>query len=274
MPKLIVSLTTIPTRVQYLTPLLSYLKRQTLKPDAVELNVPHAYKHRAFSKADLALIPSDFTVHMCDDVGPATKVVPTLQRYNGSDTTIVYCDDDRIYSNNWLERYVARAALHPETAITDECAPVRLIVKAYQGINKDLAYRLKRAASFGFYRPYHFDRAAEPDIVEGYGGVLVKPQFFAETVHEVPQSCWAVDDIWLSANLRSAGTKVQFYGRKASEVSKPLRIDGQDIGGTNESLTLTTVGGRDRHQLNYDAVKYCIENLNVWTEHKAAFDLA
>lgn len=272
MSELVVSLTTIPSRIPHLGQFLQSLKRQTLKPDRIELNVPAEYKRQDMGQAELNAIPSEFSVHICEDVGPATKLLPTLQRYRDTDTMIVYCDDDRIYSDNWLERLTYFSALNPDNAISEECMPVRMVALAYRGTNKNWAYRLKRVLSLGLYQPYALNRAMEPDVAEGFGGVLVKPAFFTDRVFDVPKECWAVDDIWISANLHLTGHPIFFTDRPTKFGGVPLEIEGKDLGRGEDALTVSSIEGNARHALNFHAVKYCIKELGVWSEYADLFE--
>ena len=267
MSELVVSLTTIPPRLQYLKPFVESLKRQKLKPDRLELNLPAEYKFRSFTRADLERIPGEFTVHVCEDVGPATKVLPTLQRYKGTKTTIVYCDDDRVYSANWLERLTYLSSENSDCAIADECMSIRAVALRH-GMKKDWLYRLKRGLSLGLYRPYSYDKSSHPDVAEGFGGVLVKPSFFSDRVFDVPEECWAVDDIWLSANIHLAGKRIAYSSRSSRDKGRALRIDRQDIGRNEDALTLNRFDGLARESLNYRAVQFCINDLGLWAKYK------
>lgn len=275
MSEIVVSLTTIPPRVKYLKYMIQSLRMQTLKPDRIELNLPRDYKHRGFSQAELAEIPEDFTVVQCDDVGPATKILPTLKKYHGRDVTIVYCDDDRVYPTHWLERLYSLSLKRPGHAIADECMPIMKAVISHRGVKKGLSYRLKRALTLGGFDPYHFydkDKARNPDIVEGFGGVLVRPSFFNDQVFDVPVQCWPVDDIWLSANLNLAGTRVHYCDVKRKYKSSALEIDGKDLGRSEHSLTTSSFDGKARNALNYGAIKFCISNLGVWEKYSYLFE--
>lgn len=270
MPSLILSLTTIPTRVEHLDKLLRSVEGQSLKPDRIELNLPGEYQKRDFGTVDRRQIPSDFDVFDCEDFGPATKIIPTLNRHNTEDPKIVYCDDDRVYHKDWLNRLCSVADNNPNCAVADECNSISAIEYRFNNPVKDWKYRAKRVASLGFYDPYKSSRRNEWDVVEGFGGVLVRPSFFSEQVTEIPESVWAVDDIWLSANLLAQGTGIRWTQRKSSERSRSLRVDGKNLGRMADALTLSTFEGMDRTRADYFAVKTCREHLGVWKQSVAA----
>ena len=261
---IILSLTTIPSRAPHLGQFLNSILAQSLSPVRIELNVPWHYSMRDLGQIDVDMIPSDFDVHRCDDAGPATKILPTLKRHAATNAMIVYCDDDRIYHPDWLARLVETADRHPNCAISDECNSLAAIGHKFRHPVKDWRYRLKRAASFGFYAPYIANRATDWDVAEGFGGVLVKPSFFSASVFDVPRDVWAVDDIWLSANLLANGADIIWTQRKNSERSKSLRVDGQNLGREDDALTMATIDGLDRVATDYRAVKFCQDQLKVW----------
>jgi len=272
--KTIISLTTIPSRVEYLNILLDSFKKQSIKPDAVELNIPRVYKRRNFPPADFSKIPDGFDVYLCDDFGPATKIIPTLQRYKGKQVRIIYCDDDRIYHSQWFEGLCALSRVSPNFAIADACRSIEDVLRSFHFPRKGFSYRLKRCLSFGMYRPYKIDIRKNPEAVavaEGFGGVLVKPHFFPDSVFDIPNQCWPVDDIWLSANLYASDTKIKFSDKPKSQKSVPILVKGKDLGRLEDSLTITKFSGLSRRELDYNAVLYCINNLGAWQDKKKYF---
>ena len=272
--KTVVSLTTIPSRVVHLGKVLESIEHQAVRPDAVELNIPYAYKKRKFPQVDLSQVPKGFEVFFCEDFGPATKVLPTLQRYKGQGVNIIYCDDDRIYNRFWLRRLLSRSLEHPASAIADDCRAVEDVLRSYHFPKKGIAYRLKRALTLGAYKPYKVyikDNPEMASIAEGFGGVLVKPDFFLDSVYDVPEECWPVDDIWLSANLNMAGADIFFTNQPRSERSEPIFHAGCDMGRSEDSLTLTKVNDFTRRELDYFALKYCVEQLGAWPDKKKYF---
>lgn len=272
--KTVISLTTIPSRVAHLRSVLESLKNQSVVPDAVELNIPSAYKRRKFPQVDISQIPNGFDIFHCEDYGPATKLLPTLERYRGQNVNIVYCDDDRIYDPSWLQRLLRYSSEVPGSAIADDCRAVEDVLRSYFFPKKGISYRLKRIVTLGAYRPYKVYIRDNPDmatIVEGFGGVLVKPHFFTDEVFRVPSECWAVDDIWISANLNTAGAGVFFTNRPSKERSRPILESGVDIGRKADALTLTKFHNLTRRELDYVAVKHCVTQLGAWPDKQRFF---
>ena len=44
-------------------------------------------------------------------------------------------------------------------------------------------------------------KAGFADILQGLGGVVVRPDFFDDEAFDIPDILWAVDDVWLSGML-------------------------------------------------------------------------
>ncbi len=57
------------------------------------------------------------------------------------------------------------------------------------------------------------------DICQGFGGVLVEPSFFPETVFDIPELLWMVDDVWLSGQLTINSIQI----RQVSNYNEKLR---------------------------------------------------
>jgi len=264
MSEYVLSLTTIPSRAKYLGQFLSSIGRQTLQPARIELNLPVEYKRRNLGVIDRSQIPSDFTVFNCEDFGPATKILPTLKRHKDENTQIIYCDDDRIFDRNWALRLTNIALQHPKSAIADECNAISAIDYRYENPSRNWQYRLKRAASFGLYDPYKSSRKTEWDIVEGFGGVLVRPAFFSAQVFDIPTDIWAVDDIWLSANLAANHSDILWTQRTSRERSRSLRVSGKNLGRLSDALFLSTFDGLDRAKADYQSVRKCQEMFGIW----------
>ena len=88
---LVVTLTTVPSRLQHLAVTIDSLHRQSLPPDEVVLNIPRKWRSSnvTLRASDLAAAAPGLealqaagkvSVHWIDDLGPITKLVPTIKR--------------------------------------------------------------------------------------------------------------------------------------------------------------------------------------------------
>ncbi|SES14582.1 hypothetical protein SAMN04490244_106103 [Tranquillimonas rosea] len=265
MSDLVVSLTTIPSRVDTLGDFLAGLERQTLTPDRVELYVPRRYKKRKLGRLRKQDVPAAFEVIECEDMGPATKILPALTRH-APDTRLVYCDDDKVYPPDWLARLAAQGDRYPRACIADEVMSVATQAYRMHATGEDrvgLAERLRRRIA-GTNLPPEFC------VVAGFGGVLVKPRFFDALVQDIPDVVWTVDDVWLSACLARTGTPIVWTGRADGARAGNIVREGAKVGRRRDALIRYAYKGYDRDSANDYAVRYAIEHLGVWRRFRAA----
>ena len=261
---IIVSMTTTAKRTPFLERTLSSIQCQTVKPSSIQINIPSSYLRPELETVDVDSIPDGFTIFRCDDYGPATKLLPTLKRYEQQDVVIIYCDDDRIYAPNWIERLLTVHEENGGCCVGDEMYDIPSYVNSLS-MAKTTAYRLNRILSLGMWSPRKRN-TARGVILEGYGGVLVRPSFFDETVFNMPKEFFPVDDIWFSAKLAERGIPIKYSGRKPAEKSHPVIVNGADVGRMDGSLTTATFDGRARAELDINAMRYAVKNLGVWGE--------
>ena len=104
-----ITFTTIPSRLNSIHKTIDSIKRQTLKPKKIFLNVP--YKYYRFPKIeisnqDLLKYEDDLVeITRCEDFGPATKIMGSLDKIKKFDCAIII-DDDHIYNNKMCEIFI------------------------------------------------------------------------------------------------------------------------------------------------------------------------
>ncbi len=200
----IVSLTTIPSRMPYLAATLKSLMRQSRAPRRIIVNLPE------FSKREQVpyVVPEflrglkSVQVMACEDMGPATKLVPTLLREPALQNIIVV-DDDRIYPANLVRDLEDAAQMDTGSA----CGMSGWVVP------KDLVDRPTTIwANFQMLPPapvrarrVHSRMAV--DILQGLSGYIVRPGFFdlaALTDYTgAPPESFFVDDVWISGHCKA-----------------------------------------------------------------------
>lgn len=201
----VVSLTSLPSRLPAIENTLKSLLNQTRPPQRILLNLPH---HSRREGCDLE-VPK-FLEHLetvevvrCKDWGPATKLLPSLERLP-KDQMIVVVDDDRIYHANLIEDLERATTLYPDRAW------------CYSGwvVPKDLTDRPTTILGNLLMRPpfpVRARRLQQPypvDIFQGMSGFAVKPSFFpnikdATDYSKAPEAAFFVDDVWLSAHCQA-----------------------------------------------------------------------
>ncbi len=262
MTKTIISLTSIPTRINRIGPVIESLKSQTASIDAIILWVPRQYRRKEFRDAVLPDLGSGIEVRYCDtDYGPATKVLPAVKAFADEDIRIIYCDDDEIYEPTWAETLIRGSEEYP-----DACIALSGLTTAW--IDRDAyvrswRYRALNSITFNLYQrlyrrmnPVKRPGVGPVDICQGFGGVLVRPQFFGPEVFDIPDVLWTVDDIWLSGHLATRGVKIhRVLDHKLCSRSDLTRVD---------DLTSYSVDNFDRIDANAKCVAYYREKYGVW----------
>lgn len=103
----IVTLTTIPPRGLSVLETIKSIKQNTIKPDAIYVNLPNylpRFQDQTFdpslksSLEDLGVI-----VNECEDFKTLTKFLPTLKNETEDDTLFIVIDDDGVYSPRFIE---------------------------------------------------------------------------------------------------------------------------------------------------------------------------
>ncbi len=111
MKKFCISLTTIPPRAKFLKKTLKSLKDQTIKADKIFLNVPKNFRRfKNNVNINIKSLMKEFEnleVVSCEDFGPGTKLLGSLQKIQSYDYVILV-DDDHIYKNQMLEFFYSQ----------------------------------------------------------------------------------------------------------------------------------------------------------------------
>jgi len=102
-----VSISTIPQRVKNLNESIKSLLNQTKKPDKIFINIPFKYerfkeiiKDDQIPKFDSSVVE----ITRCEDCGPATKLLGSLDKLK-KDSLVILADDDHVYENYMIEKF-------------------------------------------------------------------------------------------------------------------------------------------------------------------------
>ena len=277
---LIVTLSTIPSRFGMIRPTLDCLLNQSLRPDRVIIYVPESYARFPDYDGGLPEVPEGVEVQRTpQDLGPATKILPAIQQFRGSDCTLVFCDDDQIFPRNWLEQLVTRARKRPDDCIvsvganlkdqdvTPPTGPQRQprALRFWRILDPFIRLRMARkwmvekltgrAQPPATRRPIL--RSGYMDIVIGAGGVLVRPEFLDHPdAFDIPENLRLTDDIWLSGILEANGVGIWVDARHGLRRST--------FTGQVDALQHITEAGNDRRTANARCITYMRENFGIW----------
>lgn len=171
--RIVVSLSTIPSRCDKLEETLISLASQTMKPEAIFISVSKESKREGvpYPIKDLAktvkrIIPGVGKIIVLeDDYGPLTKLMGPLFNEQDPNTLIITVDDDQKYGEKMVETLVKGSREHPKSAI---CLCGHVIGKfphvwGYRCSRKDRVWPLKQI----YLKP-----GTQVDVVSGWCGVL------------------------------------------------------------------------------------------------------
>ena len=125
-----VSLTTIPPRYSTLKKTLDSLQKQNKYPDQIFLNIPNHFKRFSnfeFNFNELTTKYKNLKINRCEDFGPGTKLLGSLNEILSYDFVILI-DDDHIYKNEMLEIFYNQALKNSNDSLAFVCT-IYLIVK-------------------------------------------------------------------------------------------------------------------------------------------------
>lgn len=197
---MIVSLTTIPDRIQHINLVIQSIKRQTKPVTKILLWVPYTYKGKQEYDIPQWLYDEDLVeIIRCDDLGPATKFLHSVKKLKSQEEFIVI-DDDTIYSQYLIEDLTAAPFLDGPKSVKgtywidhdgnpnrrrDDTAPNKQ--------RKPLRHIIKKKIDYINRTDY-----STTPIICGCDGVLLKPCFFNKKIHNITPQFFNCDDIWLS----------------------------------------------------------------------------
>lgn len=199
---IIVSLTSIPSRLPLIADTLKSLLDQTRAPAEIRLYLPKVSQreNRPYPiprwLAELACVR---VIRCEEDHGPATKFLPALQSLP-PDQMLVVVDDDRIFQSRMIELFDRHALADREAAF------------GFGGwvVPPDLIDRKTTFRMALFNTPPAQIRSARVrgpapmDILMGAHAFLVRPRFFdlqrLADFRDTPPAVRFADDIWISAH--------------------------------------------------------------------------
>jgi len=107
--KFCVSMSTIPSRVKNIYKTLDNIKKQTKQPEKIFLNIPYKYrrfKDQTISEEDLInLKRENLIIKRCDDFGPGTKIMGSIEEVRKYDCVIII-DDDHLYDERMFSIFI------------------------------------------------------------------------------------------------------------------------------------------------------------------------
>ena len=113
-----VSISTIPQRLKHLNESVNSLLKQTRKPDKIFVNIPYKYKRFSETIEDNQIPKFDSSiveVTRCEDFGPGTKLLGSLNKFK-KNSLVILADDDHIYEDYMIEKFFYFYSKTPDNA--------------------------------------------------------------------------------------------------------------------------------------------------------------
>ena len=197
--RLVVSLSTLPSRLGGIKPVINSILNGSVCPDVIYLNLPEYSKREGveykITDEILNINPKLKINKTKDDYGPVTKLYPTLEQETDPETIIICIDDDIQYHPKLIETLLQSSHQYP-----DKC----ICLRGWNYIN------LGNKMALPLYFPYFFVRKV--NILQCFGGVLYKRKFFDDLslfkkyMNLTP--CFTTDDITISKYLKDRGVDI------------------------------------------------------------------
>lgn len=268
MTETIISLTSIPSRLDQMGPVVECLRRQTAEISSIILWLPKTYRRPEFRDTAIPKPPKGVEVRISDeDFGPATKVLPAVQAFEGQNVRIIYCDDDELYQPDWAETLINASNVHPNACVCVNGLTVSWIENL--ATSRRARFRLMNALTLGVTgrrfrraRPKKRPGIGRVDIAQGFGGVLVRPDFFGSAVYDIPDVLWTVDDTWLSGHLATQGVPIErVAARKMCKKAASASVS---------ALKDYSYANYDRVEADYLCVEWYREHFGIWRQTSAS----
>jgi len=188
--RVVVCLTTIPSRIRYLPHVFEQIRSQTYSIDQVYLHLPKWSKRekREYPSLPNEISLENLTIVRCNDYGPITKLYPVLDHERHPDTIIVTIDDDVEYYPDLIKDFVHYCELYPNSAIGGS----GYIIGSW----------------YNFMGKVYPKEVIPVSVIEGLSGCAYRRRFFKSDLidyKDAPRGAFYHDDLWISGYLSLNG---------------------------------------------------------------------
>jgi len=142
-----ITLTTLPERIisNHFKNVIEYLLNQNVKFEKIILNVPHVYKreNKKYVIPEWLSKHPKIQINRCEDIGPITKLYPTIDIIPDK-SLILVVDDDIIYKENLLKDLLNKWKDNQNSVISYRTTVRKINNKIYKEPNGYSGFLLKK----------------------------------------------------------------------------------------------------------------------------------
>lgn len=262
-PRVVVSLTTSPKRIEHLEPTIQSLFDQEKPPDAIIVNLPHVFLRTNETFPPLSNYPylqdPRITINRCNDLGPITKLYPTLELEDDPTTIIIILDDDTTYPSYMTKVMFEKSQLDPNFVQVGHCGDPLL--------RNEEDYFMSPPYDKYINTLSHQGGGCCCRLFEGFGSVGYRRSFFNNNdlrfqdylkIVLENKYCFRSDDLVIS-NYVLGISKVQ-------GLDLGIRVWQQAYGFDNDALHKLESGGHPYIQCSRFLQSQKLSFINVWND--------
>jgi hypothetical protein len=136
---LIISMTSIPSRIKASLAYIEEHLEMFPYDSTIEINLPSIFKRTEIPYPEVSSKnPRIKIIKVKEDLGPITKILPTLERYQNKKVFIVSLDDDQIYPPHYIEKMYQLAEKakfrHVNTCLIEKWASIYPNITGFSGV--------------------------------------------------------------------------------------------------------------------------------------------
>ncbi len=248
-PKIIVSITSFPARIDRLWLVIECMFRQTFKPDRIILYLTESQVGCVNELPDslLKLRHRGLEIVLCpDNIRSHTKYYYAMKQ-NPNDV-IITIDDDMFYKTDFIESLVNTHKMHPDKIIANWVKEITSESEFYADWRD--VYKLKKLKNF---------------ILLGVGGVLYPPKCMYKDIFEVnliQELSLTADDVWLSAMAMLNKTEIVSTDYKMNHLSVSF-INNETLLSENRSANQVQINNINEFYYNKIGIRPFIDLFTV-----------
>lgn len=256
---IIFSLTSSPTRLRKIGAMLTLILKFKYCGE-IHINLPELYRNKEeYNEKDIQFIsklsPKIKIFRVKQDIGPLTKILPTIERfmYCDPERLIISVDDDIGYSIALLTELIYYSYRYPRCIFTGSGFGTEL---------EEMDFKIPKKYFPSKYSTKRIPGADETDIVEGWGGIAYRPIFFnidlLLKLNSATLDCKLSDDLTISFMLMTM--KIRRY-RFYNKYHENEDIYSFDYGFGLDALHKGGGLANEEHNANYKKYMRCAPSL-------------